>query len=321
MNDQATLPRLGLVGAGRWGRNLIRNFVQLGVLQIVCDHHPERLASIQQDFPQLKVTTDFSELLRDPELAAVIIATPARTHEALAEQSLRAGKHIYVEKPLARSPAGATRLSALAAELQLTLMVGHLLLYHPAVNRLRSLISAGELGEIRYVNSDRRNYPLERNDNSVLWDLAPHDLSMVAYLLDTDQFEVLQARGFCTQQDEVVDVAHLDLRLGRRGVAVHIHNSWIDPHKQCLLTVNGTEQTAVLNDGQPDEKLKLYRLNAETGELEVRSVSYSDAEPLRLECQHFVHCLMHNVRPRSDGIAGYQVVQMLARAAEVMQLS
>jgi predicted dehydrogenase len=203
-------------------------------------------------------------------------------------------------------------LIKLADSLDLTLMVGHLLLYHPAVNKLKELIAEDVLGEIRFVNSDRRNFALSRMDTNVIWDLAPHDLSMISYILGKEEVELVDANGFSTLNDGIIDVGHLDIKF-ESNIYAHIHNSWIDPQKQCLLTVTGSKKTAVLNDTRQDGKLELYSITAD-GQIFIEQPAYSNEEPLRLECQHFLDSIALGKKPLSDGIGGYQVVKLLAQA-------
>ena len=313
--------KLGLIGAGRWGENLIRNFVQLGVLSTVCDINDSSLKKINKKFPTVKLTKNFSDIINDSSIDAVVISAPTKFHEELAKLSLRAGKHVYVEKPLARNEKGAIELMQMADELNLILMVGHLLLYHPAVNKLKELIEEGALGEIRYLNSDRRNFSSVRGDTNVIWDLAPHDISMINYILSNDnedecEIKLLDARGFSTSNDNVFDIAHLDLCF-KNNISAHIHNTWIDPIKQCLLTVNGSQKTAVLNDANAERKLYLYSMLPDGQILEEYPI-YSKDEPLRLECEHFLECLASGKKPLSDAFNGYKVVRILEKAESLM---
>ena len=303
---------IGLIGAGRWGENLIRNLVHLGVLSCVCDINQASLDKVAEKFPTVRRTDDFNQLLNDPNLVGVVISTPGSTHHELAKKALLAGKHVYVEKPLARTEQESVELILLAEKLGLTLMVGHLLLYHPAVNKLKQLIERGELGQIRFLNSDRRNFALNQMDTNVIWDLAPHDLSMICYLLNKEEAELLDANGFSTSHNGVIDVAHLDIKF-EGEIYAHIHNSWIDPQKQCLLTVNGSKKTAVLNDTRSERKLELYSILPD-GQIFVEQPTYLNEEPLRLECQHFLDCLRNKETPLSDGIGGYKVVKLLEQA-------
>ena len=308
--------KLGLVGAGRWGKNLIRNFFQLGVLSVVCDSSDASLERIGKEFPTVRLTKDFQTVLNDDSIQAIVIATPTCTHEVFAKRALNAGKHVYVEKPLARSSEGAQDLIKLSEKLGLTLMVGHLLLYHPAVNKLKELIADDYLGEIRFLNSDRRNFSMVRGDTNVMWDLAPHDISMISYILNEDKMSLLEAKGFSTEGDGVIDVAHLDLKFGD-NIFAHIHNSWIDPQKQCLLTVNGKKKTAVLNDAKQEDKLVLYSMLSD-GRIQEEHPVYANNEPLRLECEHFINCISSGEKPLSDGVGGYKVVNLLEVAEDKM---
>ena len=311
---------IALAGCGSWGKNLARNLFGLGVLKTVCDVDPQRLEEPRKKYEGVNVTTSFSDLLSDPSINAVVIATPSHTHYSLARLALLAGKHVYVEKPLARGYLQAQELNHLAGIKRLTLMVGHLLLYHPLVNKLRELIFNGELGDIRFLNSDRRNFNQQaRRDNNVIWDLAPHDISMMSYILGLEPAYIENSCGWSTNNDSIIDVAHLDL-VFPGDIPAHIHNSWIDPQKQVLLTVNGGRKTAVLNDVRAKNKLELYFFD-EGGTLQVEKSEESNEEPLKLECEHFIHCIQSGEAPRSDGTSGYQVVKMLEEAEQKMHVS
>ena len=309
---------IALVGCGSWGKNLARNLHGIGVLSTICDADPKILDWAKKTY-DVQVSTSYADLISDPKIKGIVIATPTHTHYALARLALLAGKNVYVEKPLARGYLQAQELNHLARVKGLTLMVGHLLLYHPAVNCLRDLIFKGELGEIRFLNSDRRNFnQQQRRDNNVIWDLAPHDISMMSYILGLEPAGIVNACGWSTNSDSVIDVAHLDLNFPG-DIPAHIHNSWIDPQKQVLLTVNGGKRTAVLNDSRLENKLELYCIN-EDGQVEIESPSFSSDEPLKLECEHFIHCIETGEAPRSDGTSGYQVVKVLEEAEQKMHI-
>lgn len=311
---------VALAGCGSWGKNLARNLFDIGALKTVCDVDPVRLNDIKKKYNKVNITTSFSDIISDPNIDAIVIATPSHTHYALARLALQAGKHVYVEKPLARGYVQAQELNHLAGVKGLTLMVGHLLLYHPAVNTLRELIFNGGLGEVRFLNSERRNFNQQaRRDNNVIWDLAPHDISMMSYILGLEPIGIVNACGWSTNNDSVIDVAHLDINFPG-DIPAHIHNSWIDPQKQVLLTVNGSKKTAVLNDVRTQNKLELYFFN-ENGTLQIESLEESAEEPLRLECEHFIHCIQSGDAPRSDGTSGYQVVRLLEDAEQKMHIS
>lgn len=309
---------IALAGCGSWGKNLARNLHGIGVLNTVCDADPKVLDWAKKTYG-VRISVSYSDLISDPEIKGVVIATPTHTHYALARLALLAGKNVYVEKPLARGYVQAQELNHLASVKGLTLMVGHLLLYHPAVNCLRDLIFKGELGEVRFLNSDRRNFnQQQRRDNNVIWDLAPHDISMMSYILGLEPTGIINACGWSTNSDGVIDVAHLDLNFPG-DIPAHIHNSWIDPQKQVLLTVNGSKKTAVLNDIRVQNKLELYSIEPD-GTVKVESVSFGEDEPLRVECEHFVHCIETSEAPRSDGTSGYQVVKILEEAEQKMHV-
>lgn len=299
--------KIAVIGAGSWGKNLVRNFYELGVLKIVCDLEEENLIKARDRHPNLKTTSSLSEIIEDKEIDGIVIATPAHTHYEIAKQSLEAGHNIYVEKPLAQNVSEAKELHAIAEAKNLTLMVGHLLLYHPAVNKLKQIIASGELGTIRYVNSDRRNFTANhRKHSNVMWDLAPHDFSMMCYILNTEPESIVNVRTWASSGDSI-DVAHIDI-LFPNNIGGHIHNSWLDPQKQALLTVNGSKKTAVLNDTFKENKLEIYS-RREDGSLTVEKPVYSNDEPLRLECKHFLDCIEHKQKPTSDSVNGYQVVK------------
>ena len=311
-------PNIALVGCGSWGKNLARNLFSLGVLKAVCDADPKILDRVKKAY-NVKITINLADIVSDPDIDGIIIATPSHTHYSLARLALLAGKHVYVEKPLARGYLQAQELNHLAGVKGLTLMVGHLLVYHPAVNRLRELIFNGELGEIRFLNSDRRNFNQQaRRDNNVIWDLAPHDISMMSYILGLEPMGIVNACGWSTNKDSVIDVAHLDLTFPG-DIPAHIHNSWLDPQKQVLLTVNGSKKTAVLNDIRSEKKLELYSMD-DDGTVIIEPCVYSTDEPLKLECEHFLHCIESGEAPRSDGTSGYQVVKILEEAEQKMHV-
>jgi predicted dehydrogenase len=310
--------KIAVVGCGHWGKNLVRNFYELGVLAMVCDQNAASLDYVKNHHPRVEITDSFDDLINRDDIDGLVIATPSSTHYKLAKRALIAGKNVYVEKPLAQNLNEAEELHHLAEERDLVLMVGHLLLYHPAVNKLKSLISSGELGEIKYINSDRRNFNRnQRRDSNVMWDLAPHDLSVMSYLISSEPEEILSVRAWASV-DEVVDVVHIDL-VFPHNIGAHIHNSWLDPQKQALLTVNGSKKTAVLNDTFKDNKLEIYCRNVD-GSLTVEKPVYSNDEPLRLECKHFLDCIENKARPMSDGMNGSQVVKYLEQCQEMMSV-
>lgn len=308
--------KIAVVGCGRWGKNLIRNFHYLESLYAVCDLEWDVLNQLRRSYKGLIVTNDYQALLRDPEITAVVVSTPSVTHFALCKAALQAGKNVYVEKPIAVNCEQTQELFSLAAETGLVLMVGHLLLYHPAVNRLKQLIKEGVLGEIKYIQSDRLNFNPFRQDRSVLWDLAPHDLSMMCYILDEEPEGILSVNGHRTDKDGLIDVAHLELRFAS-GIGGHIHNSWIHPTKQVRLVVRGSDKTAILDDTLDKGKLRIFSRDQEQTPLE-EFPEYLTIEPLKLECQHFINCIQYQKIPKTDGVNGYQVVKVLELAEKML---
>ena len=299
--------KIAVIGTGSWGKNLVRNFYELGVLKIVCDLEEDNLTKARERYPNLLTTSSLKDVIDDKEIDGIVIATPAHTHYEIAKQSLEAGHNVYVEKPLAQNVTEAKELHAIAENKNLTLMVGHLLLYHPAVNKLKQIIASGDLGTVQYVNSDRRNFTANhRKHSNVMWDLAPHDFSMMCYILNTEPEKIVNVRTWASSGDSI-DVAHIDI-LFPNNIGGHIHNSWLDPQKQALLTVNGSRKTAVLNDTFKENKLEIYS-RQEDGSLTVEKPVYSNDEPLRLECRHFLDCIEHKRKPTSDSVNGYRVVK------------
>lgn len=319
--DFDTLPqnseKIAVIGSGNWGRNLVRNFYGLGFLHTVCDLNEASLQELQQQYKGLNVTTRFDAVLENPAICGVVIATPSHTHYPLAKKALLAGKHVYVEKPMATSVEHTLELNALAAEMGKILMVGHLLLYHPVVNRLRQLVQEGHLGHIQSIQSDRLNTNKFRPDKSVLWDLAPHDLSMIGYILDRDPVEIVSAIGYRNREDGLVDDAHIDL-IYPGDVAGHVHISWVHPVKQVQLVVRGTERSAIIDDTQQANKLQIFHKDDFTRPIE-EFPEYLTIEPLKLECQHFINCIRHGKPPKTDGLNGLRVVEVLEQAERLME--
>jgi predicted dehydrogenase len=309
--------RVGQAGLGYWGPNLARNFGELADLRWLCDLSPELLARASTRHPQARTTTDFEELLTDPELDAVVIATPVVSHYELAKQALAAGKHIFVEKPQAQTSAEAEELVALAEENGLVLMPGYLLLYHPAVVKLKELVDAGELGDLLYLYGNRQNLGQIRRDENALWSLGSHDLSVLLHLIDEEPVEAW-ARGESFLRSGVEDVVFGYLRFPS-GVIAHMHVSWLDPHKMRKLTVVGRDKMAVFDDMEPERKITVYdkgpvqRPAAEwqvrEGDIHIPKVAAE--EPLRRECAHFLSLVAGEGEPLEAARAGCAVVRTL----------
>ncbi|MDD3151106.1 MAG: Gfo/Idh/MocA family oxidoreductase, partial [Candidatus Gastranaerophilales bacterium] len=301
---------IAVIGCGIWGRNLVRNFYNLQTLNCVCDLDFENLQQVHKLYPEVKCVDSVDYILNTKEIEGVIVATPSHTHYNLVKNLILAGKHVYVEKPIATSSKEAQELMNLANEYGKVLMVGHLLMYHPVVNRLRTLIAEGKLGKIKYVQSDRLNINYFRNDASVMWDLAPHDLSMISYILGKSPIGVQSATGVCGDDKGFIDMVHIDINYSD-GILAHISNSWIYPAKHVILLVRGTKATAVLNDADPNNKLIIYDNYSQIKNQNIKTEEYIDIEPLKLECQHFISCIERGQIARSDGYNGFETVKIL----------
>jgi UDP-2-acetamido-3-amino-2,3-dideoxy-glucuronate N-acetyltransferase len=307
---------LGVVGAGRWGYNHVRNFAALGALGAVCDTSREALHRIARAYPGVAIYTDLPDLLADPSIKALVLATPAELHFAQAKAALAAGRHVLVEKPMTLSLADAEALDRIAGERKLVLMVGHLLEYHPAFVRLKELVSAAELGDIFRIDSHRLTAGTFSQRESVLWDLGPHDLSMVLRLVGVLP-ERVQATGSCHVRTEVEDVVTVTMSFPG-GVRAETLLSWLHPFKEQRLVVVGRRKTAVFDDAVKQGKLRLYPTRipratgqpfARTGEAEL--VPYPEDEPLRLECEHFLRCITTGEQPLTDGASGVRIARVL----------
>jgi predicted dehydrogenase len=284
---------IAVAGLGYWGRNLARNFAELGVLSALCDLDPGLRARFAERYPSVRMYAEFDELLQDDDITGIVIATPVPTHYPLARSALAAGKHVLVEKPPAMRGSEIDELVALAAEHDLVLMPGHLLLYHPGVRKLKELIDAGELGEVLCVYGNRQNLGIVRTNENALWSLGVHDLSVILYLLDEEPAEaVAHGRDFLTEGVE--DVVFCFLRFPSGKIA-HMHLSWLDPHKMRKMTVVGREKMAVSDDMEPERKVTVYAKRVgPTGEVvsgDIHIPKIATAEPLRLECHYFLELL------------------------------
>jgi predicted dehydrogenase len=307
---------VGVVGLNYWGPNLARNFDKLAQLTWLCDLDDAHLASMSSRFPNARTTTDIDDLLGDDTLDAVVIATPVPTHYELAKRVLEADKHVFVEKPPAMRAVEMDELVALAAARDLVLMPGHLLLYHPAVEHLKKLIDAGELGDVLCVYGNRVNLGIVRSNENALWSLGVHDLSVILYLLDEDP-ELATAQGSWSIHKGVEDVVFCFLRFPSGKIA-HMHLSWLDPHKMRKMTVVGREKMAVFDDMEPERKVTVYEKSAgPDGTLnsgDIRIPKISTAEPLRLECAYFLELVdgKHDrTKVAQDGARVVRALEML----------
>ena len=325
MSPAAREPPLtvGIAGLGHWGPNLARNFASLPGCELTwgCDSSQAARAREAGRHPRTRFTDRFEDLLEDPALDAIALATPVPSHAELAVRVLAAGKHCFVEKPMAQSVADAERVVAAAQGSGRVLMVGHLLEYHPGINGLKELTSSGELGErIYYIYGNRLNLGKLRADENALWSLGAHDVSVLLHLAEEEPVEAV-AHGESYVREGVQDVVFCFLRFPS-GLSAHLHLSWLDPHKERRFTVVGSRRMATFDDMAMEGKLTVYDKGFDEdatsyGEYITRaggsySPSVRNVEPLRVECEHFLECVRTGATPRSDGASGLRVVRVLA---------
>jgi predicted dehydrogenase len=333
MRSNKKILNVGVVGCGYWGPNLVRNFRQSSDchLKVLCDASESRLSHMRRLYPELRTTQKFDDLLNDSQLDAIVIATPVRFHFTMAKAALNVGKHVFIEKPMARTEAEGAELVSLAERQGLVLMVGHTFLFSPAVRRMKEIISAGDIGQVQYIAARRLNLGLFQKDINVAWDLAPHDISILLHLLDELPVNVsCQGSSHVTRGIEDVTMMHLNFRKKR---CAFIHNSWLDPKKVRQMTVVGSQRMIVYDDTEPLEKLKIYDARVEVpphydsfAEF-TYSYHYGDSyvpyikqdEPLKLECQHFLECINEGAVPITNGRLGLEVVRILEAASESLR--
>lgn len=321
---------VGVVGCGYWGPNLIRNLRSLKDCRLkwVCDLNPKRLAHMKELYPEVQTTADTQDLIKDPDLQAVAIATPLRNHHAHAKSFLEAGKSVLVEKPLAYSQKECEDLVQTAARHKAILMVGHTFIYSPPVRKMKEIVKSGDLGDIRYITSRRLNLGLFQKDINVTWDLAPHDLSIILYLMD-DFPLALNCQGGAHVTPGVEDVTSLTL-LFPDGEFALIHSSWLDPRKVREMTLVGSRRMVVYDDLQPLQKISIFDVRVERpphydtfAEFQF-AYHYGDMycpyikqeEPLKLQCQHFIDCVRSGEKPLTSGEEGLKLVRILEAAQE-----
>lgn len=322
MTPSSDSPKIAVLGCGYWGKNIVRNFAELGALAAVADTNAAQAAKIaaQHQVP----VRPWQEILADPAVPAVAIAAPAALHAHLATEALQAGKHVFVEKPLALNVSDAEALCNLAAAKGKQLMVGHLLQYHPAFLKLQELCRGGALGRLRYLYSNRLNLGKIRREEDILWSFAPHDLSMILALVGSAPDQI-SAEGGYYLHDKIADVTttHLGFPGGEHA---HVFVSWLHPFKEQKLVVVGEQAMAVFDDGEPwESKLMLYRhkIDWQDGmpvpvKADGEAVALQVSEPLRDECAHFLHCAATNSTPRTDGQEGLRVLRVLAAATQAL---
>jgi predicted dehydrogenase len=316
--------KVGQAGLGHWGKNLVRNFDELADLTWICDSDKARRAEFGARYPNARMTASFEEMLSDDELRAVVIATPVPTHHPLAKQALEAGKHVFVEKPPAMRAAEMEELVGLAEERGLVLMPGHLLLYHPGVQKLKELVDSGELGDVLCVYGNRQNLGIIRTNENALWSLGVHDLSVILYLIGEQPSQAV-ANGNAFLNAGVEDVVFCYLQFPSGKIA-HMHLSWLDPHKMRKLTVVGRDKMAVFDDMELEQKITVYDKAPEEptgiyGEWRTRtgdvfSPKISNDEPLKLECRHFLGLVENgwDGREMHDGLEVVRALELLTES-------
>ncbi len=324
--------KIGQVGLGAWGKNLLRNFYYLPgcQLKIGCDQDPQRLEGFRKEYPSVKFTADFEEVLSDKELQAVVVATPPESHYALAKAALESGKDCFVEKPLVLQVEEGEKLVELAHKEGRILMVGHIMEYHPAALKLKELIDSGELGRIYYLYSTRVNLGKVRDIENALWSFAPHDVSIILYLLNKEPVRIT-ANGMAYLREGIEDVAFSTLYF-EGGMLANIHVSWLDPHKIRKVTVVGQKKMAVFDDMESAEKIRIYDKGVDTHKDyasygEYLSLRHGDilipkldlVEPLKSECEHFLQCMESRATPKSNGEDGLRVLKVLAAAQKSLK--
>jgi predicted dehydrogenase len=324
---------IGIIGCGYWGPNLLRNFAALSdcEVKVVCDLDAARLQHLQHLYPLVEISSNYSEVLARPDIDAVAIATPAVSHFSMSRQALLAGKHVLVEKPMAMSSAECDELMEIAAERRLTLMVGHTFMFSAPIRRIKEIIDAGDIGELRYISARRLNLGLFQRNINVAWDLAPHDISNILYVTGLLPLTVnCQGNSHVTRGIE--DVTSMCLMF-ERGIFATVQSSWLDPRKIREMTIVGSRRMIVYDDVQPIEKVRIYDARVETpphydsfAEFQF-SYHYGDSyipyikqeEPLKGECQHFIDCIRTGQRPITDGRHGGNVVRVLEASSRSLQ--
>jgi UDP-2-acetamido-3-amino-2,3-dideoxy-glucuronate N-acetyltransferase len=318
-----TSPAVGVVGCGYWGKNLIRNFHELGALRVVCDVDADRASSLAAKYG-VESCTSFGEMIGRNDIAAVVIAAPAAEHFALAKKAMLAGKDVFVEKPLALRVEEGEELADLSVTTGRILMVGHLLHYHPAIRKLKELIREGSLGKIEYIYSSRLNFGKLRTEENILWSFAPHDISAILHLLDEEPSSV-SANGGAYLNATIADVTLTSCSFAS-GVTAHIFVSWLHPFKEQKLVIVGDRQMAVFDDTEADRKLVLYPHQVEWVERlpiakksEGQVVTLSSDEPLKMECRHFLESVANRTKPETDGWNGVRVLRVLNAAQQSLK--
>ena len=329
----AKMIRVGVIGCGYWGPNLVRNLNQTADCEvaIVCDASEARLRHMKRIYPGIPGTVRMEDVLENPAVDAVIVATPVRFHFQMAKACLEAGKHVFIEKPMARTVAECEELIALSETRGLVLMVGHTFMFSPAVNRMKEIVDSGDIGKIRYITTQRLNLGLFQKDINVAWDLAPHDLSIVLHLLEETPLSVA-CQGSCHVARNIEDVTTMYLTF-RHDCCAMVQNSWLDPKKVRQMTVVGSRRMIVYDDTEPLEKIRIYDARVETpphydsfaeftysyhhGDVYVPFIKQD--EPLKMEMRHYIECIREGIQPITGGPEGLEVVRILEASNESLR--
>lgn len=324
---------VAVAGCGYWGPNLIRNFSGLADCRVkaVCDPSAARLKHMKELYPSVETTSDFDSLTADPEIDAIVVATPVHLHYELAKKSLEAGKHTFIEKPMAQSSEQCAELVEIADRKKLTLMVGHTFIYSAPVRRIKEIIANGDIGEVQYISSRRLNLGLFQKDINVAWDLAPHDISIILFLLDRPPVSV-NCQGKAHVNKDIEDVTNMSIDFPNGGFAT-IHSSWLDPNKVREMVIVGSKRMIVYDDNEPLEKIKIYDKRVETpphydtfaeftysyhyGDIHIPYIKQT--EPLKVETQHFLDSIRKGTRPESSGREGLRVIQILEASSRSLK--
>lgn len=322
----SAVPQVAVIGCGYWGQNLVRVFHALGALRVVCESAPTRVDVARALAPGVDVHGSLSAVLDDPEIEAVVIATPAETHTTIAAAALAAGKHVFVEKPLALTYREGLMVTQQAEAAGLVLMVGHILEYHPAVVELVRRVRNGDLGQVQYIYSNRLNLGKVRTEENILWSFAPHDVAVMLRIVGAMPYEV-SATGGAYLQPNIADVTVTNL-LFDHGIRGHIFVSWLHPYKEQRLVVVGSKAMAVFDDVSKDRKLVIYDQGIDwidgqptPRKKEGEVVALAPGEPLRSEAEHFLESIRNGTRPLTDGESGLQVLQVLQAAQRSLCLN
>lgn len=313
--------KVAVIGAGYWGKNLVRNFNEIGVLSAICDNNQEMLDGLRKKYKTVKCYTDWKDVLGNEDIDALVVATPAASHYEIARSALLANKDIFVEKPLALKLKEVEELIELAEEKKQILMVDHILQYHPAIIKLKELIDTGTLGKLQYIYSHRLNIGRLRREENILWSFAPHDISVILWLVD-EQPQRVRAFGEAYLQLSVYDTTITDLTFKDR-LKAHIFVSWLHPFKEQKLVVIGDENMAVFDDLEEENKLALYPHRVEwrhrepiASKAKAQFVRIEKKEPLREACLHFLDCIKSRTRPKTDGYEASAVLRVLQQAQD-----